>query len=65
MPCHWNSTEAAAAWGVSRRQAQELMKRIRGAVKHGGRDWLIPEGTPRPAKLRAGPKRKPKGDLCT
>jgi excisionase family DNA binding protein len=48
--------ETAERWNVTRQMVWALIKanRIPGAVKKG-RDWLIPEGTEKPANNKPGP----------
>ena len=49
------TTQAATAWGISRRRVQQLLLsgRVPGAYWIG-RDWLIPVNTPKPIERPRG-----------
>lgn len=56
----WLIADAAKEWGLSERQVSTLLKlgRVSGAERANDRNgtWRMPEDTPRPAKLKTGPK---------
>ena len=58
-PKYWNTTQAGAKWKLSRGRVYLLCRagRVPGASFATG-DWLIPAGTKKPAKRKAG---RPKG----
>jgi len=56
-PALWTTTQAARAWGVSRRQAGVYCAqgRVPGALRVG-HAWLVPAGAPKPPGLPEGSK---------
>jgi hypothetical protein len=51
----WTTAEAAAAWGVSREWATNIIKRLPDAtmvIVNGRATWQIPADTPKPAPSR-------------
>lgn len=58
----WGVEEAANAWGVSVRRIRALLadNRIPGAIRTDDQNasWEIPAGTPKPERLKSGPKPK-------
>lgn len=53
IPGYKTAAEVAAEWGLTPRHVRRLcdLGRVPGAIRPG-RDWLIPEGTPKPADRR-------------
>ena len=52
MEGYMTTQEAAAKWGVSLKTVQQWIRRGKIAAEKTGRDWLIPDNTPKPIDRR-------------
>ena len=60
---YWTTQEAAAAWGITGPSVRKLIRRgrvptARLVVDNSVAAWHIPANTPKPEKLKTGPKPK-------